>query len=213
MRARWAAWWSSTRGGRPVYLRSVADVREDFGETSSYVSHREGRGAAEAAVTIAVAKRKGANATDVTHAVLRARGAGEGAAAAVERSSLAVTRDYGETAGEKARELILHLIIATLERHRADLALPGLARGGGGAGGRARHARPDAVRLLRAGLHAQSHHAVRADLLDRHPGGRRDRGGGEHLPAHARWATGRRRWRRWRPWTKSATRRSSPRSR
>jgi multidrug efflux pump subunit AcrB len=103
----------SARSGSPVYLRSVADVREDFGETSTYVSHREGTGAAEAAVTIAVAKRKGANATEVTHAVL----------ARVEQAkgrllpstvSLAVTRDYGETAGEKAQELILHLIIATL---------------------------------------------------------------------------------------------------
>jgi multidrug efflux pump subunit AcrB len=103
----------STRSGSPVYLRSVAEVREDFGETSTYVSHREGAGAAEAAVTIAVAKRKGANATEVTHAVL----------ARVEQAkgrllpstvSMAVTRDYGETAGEKAQELILHLIIATL---------------------------------------------------------------------------------------------------
>jgi multidrug efflux pump subunit AcrB len=103
----------SARSGSPVYLRSVATVREDFGETSTYVSHREGTGAAEAAVTIAVAKRKGANATEVTHAVL----------ARVEQAkgrllpstvSLAVTRDYGETAGEKAQELILHLIIATL---------------------------------------------------------------------------------------------------
>ena len=32
--------------------------------------------------------------------------------------------------------------------------------------------------LLR--LHAEPHHAVRADLLDRHPGRRRDRGGREH---------------------------------
>jgi hypothetical protein len=39
--------------------------------------------------------------------------------------------------------------------------------------------------LLR--LHAEPHHAVRADLLHRHPGGRRHRGGGEYRAplAHA----------------------------
>ncbi|MFY7950066.1 MAG: efflux RND transporter permease subunit, partial [Gemmatimonas sp.] len=48
----------SNRGGTPVYLRAVATVRDDFGDVNSYVSHRSGTGAAEAAVTIAVAKRK-----------------------------------------------------------------------------------------------------------------------------------------------------------
>jgi multidrug efflux pump subunit AcrB len=103
----------ASRGGRAVYLRNVADVRADFGEHTNYVSHRAGQGAAEAAVTIAVAKRKGANATDVTHAVLQRveQAKGRLIPASVQ---LAVTRDYGETAGEKAQELILHLIIATL---------------------------------------------------------------------------------------------------
>jgi multidrug efflux pump subunit AcrB len=103
----------STRPGAPVYLRSVADVRDEYGEVTSYVSHRVGTGAAEAAVTIAVAKRKGANATMVTHAVLERVKEAKGTLlpASVQ---LDVTRDYGETAGDKARELILHLVIATL---------------------------------------------------------------------------------------------------
>jgi len=103
----------ASRGGVPVYLRSVASVREDFGETMTYVSHREGRGVAEAAVTIAVAKRKGANATDVTQAVLQRVEQAKGRLVP-STVSIAVTRDYGETAGEKARELILHLAIATV---------------------------------------------------------------------------------------------------
>jgi len=103
----------SSRRGAPVYLRSVAVVREDFGDVTSYVSHREGRNAAEAAVTIAVAKRKGANATAVTHAVMERVEQAKGRLVP-SSVSLAVTRDYGETAGEKAQELILHLIIATL---------------------------------------------------------------------------------------------------
>lgn len=103
----------STRSGAPVYVRGVANVHEDFGELTSYVSHHEGEGAAEQAVTIAVAKRKGANATAVTHAVLERVEQAQGrlVPGAV---GVAITRDYGETAGEKARELILHLVIATL---------------------------------------------------------------------------------------------------
>ncbi len=102
----------SSRAGT-VYLRNVSTVREDFGETSSYVSHREGGKAAESAVTIAVAKRKGANATEVTHAVLERVAQAKGRLVPGD-ISIATTRDYGETAGEKARELILHLAIATL---------------------------------------------------------------------------------------------------
>ncbi|MBY0491155.1 MAG: efflux RND transporter permease subunit [Gemmatimonadaceae bacterium] len=101
------------RRGSPVYLRGVADVRDEYGDVTSYVSHRAGTGASEQAVTIAVAKRKGANATVVTHAVLERVNEAKGALlpASVQ---LDVTRDYGETAGEKARELILHLFIATI---------------------------------------------------------------------------------------------------
>ncbi len=103
----------ANRNGVPVYLRGVADVREDFGETATYVSHREGLSSAEAAVTIAVAKRKGANATAVTHAVL-ARVHEAERRLVPSNVTVATTRDYGETAGEKARELMLHLLIATL---------------------------------------------------------------------------------------------------
>src|SRR6478672_10783030 len=52
----------ATRAGAPVYFSSVADVTESFGETTTYVSHRGRGGAPEQAVTIAVAKRRGANA-------------------------------------------------------------------------------------------------------------------------------------------------------
>ena len=103
----------ATRAGAPVYLRHVADVTEGFGEPTSYVSHEGTRRAPENAVTIAVAKRRGANATAVTHAVLDRVEAAQGRL--VPRDvRLDVTRDYGETAGEKARELMLHLLIATV---------------------------------------------------------------------------------------------------
>src|SRR5690606_34238201 len=101
------------RGGSPVYVRNVAEVREDFGELTSYVSHAESGKASENAVTISVAKRKGANATTVTHAALERVEAAEGRILPAG-VTLTVTRDYGETAAEKASELILHLLIATV---------------------------------------------------------------------------------------------------
>jgi multidrug efflux pump subunit AcrB len=96
-----------------VYLRNVAQVREDFGERIDYVSHAERDSAAASAVTITVAKRKGANATIVAHQVL------ERVEQARDRLlpgdvTVTETRNYGETASEKASELILHLAIATL---------------------------------------------------------------------------------------------------
>ncbi|MGH7616046.1 MAG: efflux RND transporter permease subunit, partial [Gemmatimonadaceae bacterium] len=101
------------RGGAPVYLRNVAAVESGFGEPTSYVTHADRANRGEAAVTIAVAKRKGANATSVTSAVL-ARVDAAKRRLVPENVQVTVTRDYGETAGEKARELILHLGIATL---------------------------------------------------------------------------------------------------
>ncbi|HEU4564306.1 MAG TPA: efflux RND transporter permease subunit [Gemmatimonadaceae bacterium] len=103
----------SARRGAPVYLRDVAEVREDFGERTSYVSHAAKEGAPESAVTIAVAKRKGANATTLSHAILERVDAAKGRLIPAD-VRMEVTRDYGETAGEKASELILHLAIATL---------------------------------------------------------------------------------------------------
>src|SRR5690606_12784578 len=90
-----------------------ATVREDFGERESYVSHAAGDSGAAAAVTLSVAKRKGANATVVAHRVLERV---EQARARLLPAEVSVTetRNYGETAREKASELILHLVIATL---------------------------------------------------------------------------------------------------
>ncbi|HXH39857.1 MAG TPA: efflux RND transporter permease subunit, partial [Thermoanaerobaculia bacterium] len=78
-----------------------------------YVSHVGRTGASEGAVTIAVTKRKGANATEVTRAVVERVDAARGRLLPRD-VNLTVTRDYGETAGDKARELILHLALATL---------------------------------------------------------------------------------------------------
>ena len=93
-----------------------------------------------------------------------------------------VTRDYGETANDKANELLFHLALATV----SIVVLIALAIGW-------REALVTLVvipttillTLFAAqpdGLHDQPRQPVRADLLDRHPGRRRHRRGREHRP-------------------------------
>jgi len=101
------------RGGAPVFLRDVASIREDFGDITDYVMHATPGDAPQQAVTLSVAKRPGANATTVTRAIEERVAAAEGRLVP-EDVSLSVTRDYGETASEKARELIQHLLLATI---------------------------------------------------------------------------------------------------
>ncbi|MBL9209677.1 MAG: efflux RND transporter permease subunit [Opitutaceae bacterium] len=98
--------------GRPVFLRDVATITDAAEEPSHYVLHGDRRsGTLEAAVTLSVAKRPGANAIDVVNLVQAKAEALRGTLlpAGVE---LTVTRDYGHTAAEKSNELLLHMGIA-----------------------------------------------------------------------------------------------------
>jgi multidrug efflux pump subunit AcrB len=103
----------STRSGAPVSVRDVASVTEGFGERVDYVSHAADTAGAASAVTLSVAKRKGANATRVAEQVLARVEQAKGRLLPTD-VRVEVTRNYGETAAEKASELILHLAIATL---------------------------------------------------------------------------------------------------
>lgn len=106
----------AVRNGSPVRVRDVATVEDDFGEPTAYVTHQaphDGDGGVRQAVTIAVAKRKGANATRVADAVLERVDAVRGRLVPSD-VSVSVTRNYGETAEEKAQELMLHLALATV---------------------------------------------------------------------------------------------------
>ncbi|MEA5624293.1 efflux RND transporter permease subunit [Nostoc sp. UHCC 0251] len=127
---------------QPVYLRDVAIVTDGSEEPASYVFFGQGSRRGEArdkgrnhqtpadlnqskgesitqnaseteAVTIAIAKRAGANAIQVSHRVLHK----------LEQIKhnyiphnvhLTVTRDYGETAAERSNELLFHMLIAVV---------------------------------------------------------------------------------------------------
>jgi multidrug efflux pump subunit AcrB len=99
--------------GRPVFVRDVSDVVDGDAEPTSYVTFQSKTSGAHPAVTIAVAKRKGTNATDVSHRVVRKLDTLEGSLVPPD-VHLTVTRDYGETAAEKSNELLWHMLLAVL---------------------------------------------------------------------------------------------------
>jgi multidrug efflux pump subunit AcrB len=111
----------TTRDGRPVYVADVADVSfiADSADVIVFNVRRAEGGAQEGsvtrtpAVTLAVAKRAGANAVIVAEAILHRVEALEGSLIP-DTIAVIVTRDYGETANEKANELLFHLGLATL---------------------------------------------------------------------------------------------------
>jgi multidrug efflux pump subunit AcrB len=107
----------TTRDGRPVYVSDVAQVRyvPDTSDVivSSITRTQEGSLRRTPAVTLAIAKRAGANAVVVAHEVLERVEALKGKLIP-DTVSVSVTRDYGETANEKANELLFHLGLATL---------------------------------------------------------------------------------------------------
>jgi multidrug efflux pump subunit AcrB len=100
--------------GKGVRLADVATVRDGPGEPAWYVSHLSRASAGtQPAVTLAIAKRPGVNAAQLAEHLIERVGSlrGELLPRDVE---LTVTRNYGETADEKASELLSHILIATL---------------------------------------------------------------------------------------------------
>ena len=103
----------ASRGGRPVLVRDVAQVEDGDAEPTSYVRfHAKGQGATPA-VTISVAKRKGANATAVGHRVAAKLDTLKGTMIPAD-VTVTLTRDYGETAAEKSNELLWHMLLAVV---------------------------------------------------------------------------------------------------
>ncbi|HEX6670294.1 MAG TPA: efflux RND transporter permease subunit [Gemmatimonadales bacterium] len=100
--------------GHGIRLGDVATVSDGPGQPAWYVSHlSRGSEGTQPAVTLAIAKRPGVNAAGLAERMLAhvedLRGR------LVPRDlQLTVTRNYGETANEKAEELLSHILIATL---------------------------------------------------------------------------------------------------
>jgi multidrug efflux pump subunit AcrB len=103
----------ASAGGRPLLVRDVADVTDGGAEPTSYVTFQSKTAGAQPAVTIAVAKRQGTNATDVARRVAKKLGTLQGSLVPSD-VHLTITRDYGETAGDKSNELLWHMLLSVL---------------------------------------------------------------------------------------------------
>ncbi|HTM70458.1 MAG TPA: efflux RND transporter permease subunit, partial [Luteimonas sp.] len=105
-------------GGKPVRLSDVATVRDGGDIASRYAWHGAPAGRAgpvagiAPAVTIAIAKKPGSNAADITGAI-RTRLAQLQDELVPDGVHAVVTRDYGRTATDKALKLIQKLVFAT----------------------------------------------------------------------------------------------------
>lgn len=106
----------TARDGRPVYVRDVATIDFATDTTEALVSTLRKQGETVErvpSVTLAIAKRAGSNAVVVAEAILQRVEALEGRLIP-DDIHVEVTRDYGETANEKANELLYHLGLATV---------------------------------------------------------------------------------------------------
>ena len=107
----------SARDGRPVYVRDVANVvvgaKPLEHQVWQYTRAKDGTLDRAPAVTIALAKRAGANAVVISDRILH-RVAELKGNLVPDDIDIAATRNYGETANDKANELLLHLGLATL---------------------------------------------------------------------------------------------------
>ncbi|MCB1500607.1 MAG: efflux RND transporter permease subunit [Bauldia sp.] len=106
----------TARDGRPVYVRDVADISlvTDTAETRvAEVRHDGEAWTTVPAVSLAIAKRPGTNAVVIAEEIVHRLEAIRGDIVP-EDVTLTVTRNYGESANEKANELLFHLGLATV---------------------------------------------------------------------------------------------------
>ncbi|MBS0241404.1 MAG: efflux RND transporter permease subunit [Proteobacteria bacterium] len=117
-----------TRDGRPVYVRDVAAVVVGAKplERQAWHFRKTADGSLERvpAVTVAIAKRAGANAVVIGERIVERLHELQGKLIPDDVEAI-VTRNYGETANDKANELLYHLGLATV----SIVLLVGLAIG------------------------------------------------------------------------------------
>jgi multidrug efflux pump subunit AcrB len=106
----------TARDGRPVYVRDVANVALATSPAENSVTDiRKVSSSLERApaVSLAIAKRPGTNAVVIADDIIRRLKQVHGQIFPKD-VDMAVSRNYGETANEKANELLFHLGLATV---------------------------------------------------------------------------------------------------
>ena len=99
--------------GVPIRLSDVASIEDGGAEPTSYVMQHPRPGDAFPAVTLSIAKRKGANAITLTRAIERRIETLRGQLLPNDLE-ISITRNYGETAARKSNELLWHMLLAVV---------------------------------------------------------------------------------------------------
>lgn len=105
--------------GKPVYLKQIATIQQGAAQTKQFSWIGFGAANQQTAkqhypsVTLAIAKQPGTNAVDIADAVLQ-RVAELSSVMIPAEVNVTVTRNYGQTADDKAQTLIHKLIFVTL---------------------------------------------------------------------------------------------------
>jgi len=99
--------------GTPVYLTDVAEVRDASGDPDSYVAYHPDPARTYPAVTLAIAKRQGTNAIELTRRIEAKLDTVRGWLLPGDLE-ITVTRNYGETAQHKSNELLWHMLLAVI---------------------------------------------------------------------------------------------------
>ena len=109
----------SASAGNVIYLKDIARIEDGPDEEDHFVNIQFGPAADTVskgpfdAVTLAISKRKGTNASYLCEIILKKVEALKGSVIP-EDVEITVTRDYGETAREKSNELLFHMLIAVI---------------------------------------------------------------------------------------------------
>lgn len=100
--------------GRPVYLSAVASIEFGAGENKQYVTYaRSSDNLVAPAVTVEISKKPGENAVNIAEQIVQRIEMLKGVLIP-QGVEVSVTRNYGETANDKANKLIQKLIFASL---------------------------------------------------------------------------------------------------
>ena len=102
------------RAGNPIHVHDIAQVRDGGAQANTAVWHgvAGAKPAERTAVTIAITKKPGANAIEVADAVM-AQVSSLKNSKIPTNVEVTTTRNYGETANDKAKKLIQKLLFAT----------------------------------------------------------------------------------------------------
>ena len=154
--------------GNPVYLKDVAEIIDGPEEANSYVAFGYGQNSVDniarlpgsaQAVTLSIAKRKGADAMRVASTVLEKTESLKGTLL-TDDIVVVETRNYGKTASEKVSTLLEHLLGAVIAVTLIVGFFSGLARRTGSFCISAYYLCYDAICLLSVWLHLKSSHVV-----------------------------------------------------